>query len=179
MVLGFLAVGGPRCFGCLRGRIHLVRALPLLVELVTGGRCLAAVGGGLLLQTGGLGRLDVGFGLGSAGLGGGLVGQCFALLNLQCFVLGSVGFVRWIVDALNVIGTRPDGWWKNHRPAMVGLADQLERWASAEGHHVTAAFERPTLPPILSSPVIEIGQAPKAAANSAIPAIGLHLMRAR
>jgi hypothetical protein len=90
MILVFLAVGGPRRFGCLRGRIHRVRAVQLLVELITGGRCFAAVGGGLLLQTGGLGRLDVGFGLGGAALGRGLVGQCFALLNLQCFLLGGL-----------------------------------------------------------------------------------------
>jgi predicted RNA-binding protein with PIN domain len=74
--------------------------------------------------------------------------------------------VRWIVDAMNVIGTRPDGWWKNRRGAMVGLVDKLERWASAQGHSVTVVFERPTSPPIDSS-VIEIGHAPKAAANSA------------
>ena len=67
---------------------------------------------------------------------------------------------------MNVIGSRPDGWWKNRRRAMVGLVDQLERWASAEGHHVTVVFERPTSPPIHSS-VIEVGHAPKAAANSA------------
>jgi predicted RNA-binding protein with PIN domain len=74
--------------------------------------------------------------------------------------------VRWIVDAMNVIGTRPDGWWRNRRRAMVGLVGQLERWASAEGHHVTVVFEQPTSPPIRSS-LIEIGHAPKAAANSA------------
>jgi predicted RNA-binding protein with PIN domain len=74
--------------------------------------------------------------------------------------------VRWIVDGMNVIGSRPDGWWKNRRRAMVGLVDQLERWASAEGNHVTVVFERPTSPPLHSS-VIEIGHAPKAAANSA------------
>jgi predicted RNA-binding protein with PIN domain len=74
--------------------------------------------------------------------------------------------VRWIVDGMNVIGTRPDGWWKNRRRAMLGLVDQLERWAAAEGNQVTVVFERPTSPPIRSS-VIEIGHAPKAAANSA------------
>jgi predicted RNA-binding protein with PIN domain len=74
--------------------------------------------------------------------------------------------VWWIVDGMNVIGTRPDGWWKNRRRAMVGLVDQLERWASAEDNHVTVVFERPTSPPIRSS-AIEIGHAPKAAANSA------------
>ena len=78
----------------------------------------------------------------------------------------TVGIVRWIVDAMNVIGTRPDGWWKDRRRAMVGLVDQVERWASAEGHDVTVVFERPTSPPIRSS-VIEIGHAPRAAANSA------------
>jgi predicted RNA-binding protein with PIN domain len=74
--------------------------------------------------------------------------------------------VRWIVDAMNVIGARPDGWWKNRRRAMLALVDQLERWASADGHHVTVVFEGPTSPPIRSS-VIEIGHAPEAATNSA------------
>jgi predicted RNA-binding protein with PIN domain len=74
--------------------------------------------------------------------------------------------VRWIVDAMNVIGTRPDGWWKNRRRAMEGLVDLIERWASAEGQQVTVVFERPTSPPIRSA-VIDIGHAPKAAANSA------------
>ena len=74
--------------------------------------------------------------------------------------------VRWIVDGMNVIGTRPDGWWKNRRRAMVGLVDQLERWASAEGQDVTVVFEKPTSPPIRSS-VIDIGHAPAAGANSA------------
>lgn len=77
-----------------------------------------------------------------------------------------VGFVRWIVDGMNVIGTRPDGWWRNRKRAIVGLVDQLERWASAEGACVTVVFEQPTSPPIRSS-VIEIEHAPKAAANSA------------
>jgi predicted RNA-binding protein with PIN domain len=72
--------------------------------------------------------------------------------------------VRWIVDAMNVIGTRPDGWWKNRHRAMVGLVDTLDRWASAEGHDVTVVFERPTS---IRSAVIEIGAAPAAGANSA------------
>jgi predicted RNA-binding protein with PIN domain len=78
----------------------------------------------------------------------------------------TVGFVRWLVDAMNVIGTRPDGWWENRRRAMVRLVDQLERWASAEGHDVTVVFERPTSPPICSA-VITVGHAARAAPNSA------------
>ena len=78
----------------------------------------------------------------------------------------TVDFVRWIVDGMNVIGTRPNGWWKDRRGAMVGLVDQLERWASAENDDVTVVFEQPPSPPIRSS-VIRITHAPKASANSA------------
>jgi predicted RNA-binding protein with PIN domain len=74
--------------------------------------------------------------------------------------------VRWIVDAMNVIGTRPDGWWQDRRAAMVRLVDHLEQWALAEGHRVTVVFEKPIRPPICSS-VVEIGQAPRGGANSA------------
>jgi predicted RNA-binding protein with PIN domain len=79
---------------------------------------------------------------------------------------GTVGKVRWIVDAMNVIGTRPDGWWKNRQGARVRLVEQLDRWASADAHLVTVVFEQPTSPPIHSS-AIAIHHAPKAAANSA------------
>lgn len=67
---------------------------------------------------------------------------------------------------MNVIGTRPDGWWKNRQRAMVQLVDQVERWASAHDRDVTVVFEQPTSPPIRSS-VLEIRHAPRAAANSA------------
>ncbi len=72
---------------------------------------------------------------------------------------------RWIVDAMNVIGSRPDGWWKDRRAAMLALVDRLEQWAS-EDDRVTVVFERPLSPPISSS-LISISQAPRAAANSA------------
>ena len=78
--------------------------------------------------------------------------------------------VRWIVDGMNVIGSRPDGWWKDRHGAMVTLVDRLERWASAtgdaQGEAVTVVFERPPSNPIRSS-VIEVAHAPKAGANSA------------
>jgi predicted RNA-binding protein with PIN domain len=73
---------------------------------------------------------------------------------------------RWVVDAMNVIGSRPDGWWKNRRGAIIRLIDELERWAPTQDHPVTVVLERPMSPPIDSS-VIEIAHAPRAAANSA------------
>ena len=74
--------------------------------------------------------------------------------------------VRWIVDGMNVIGSRPDGWWRDRGRAMAVLVERLEHWAVAEGADVTVVFERPLSPPIESS-VINVANAPKVAANSA------------
>jgi predicted RNA-binding protein with PIN domain len=74
--------------------------------------------------------------------------------------------VRWIVDGMNVIGSRPDGWWKDRGRAMVALVERLDRWASIQGDDVTVVFERPPVTAITSS-VIEVAYAPRAAANSA------------
>jgi predicted RNA-binding protein with PIN domain len=74
--------------------------------------------------------------------------------------------VRWIVDGMNVIGSRPDGWWKDRGGAMVALVESLDRWASIQGDDVTVVFERPPKTAIGSS-VVAVAYAPKAAANSA------------
>jgi predicted RNA-binding protein with PIN domain len=74
--------------------------------------------------------------------------------------------MRWMVDAMNVIGTRPDGWWKNRQAAMVRLVDQLERFAAATGDDITVVFEHPPNPAI-SSPVVEIASAPRPGPNAA------------
>ncbi len=68
--------------------------------------------------------------------------------------------MRWLVDGMNVIGTRPDGWWRDRDRAMVRLVDALERWAVSEGEEVTVVFERQPSPPI-SSTVIEVAHAPR------------------
>ncbi len=67
---------------------------------------------------------------------------------------------------MNVIGSRPDGWWKDRQRAMVVLADRLDDWAATHQEAVTVVFERPPSTPIRSS-VIEVTYAPRAAANSA------------
>lgn len=79
---------------------------------------------------------------------------------------GTVECVRWVVDGMNVIGSRPDGWWNDRRGAMERLVERLERWASAETASVTVVFEAPLTPPIESA-VIEITHAPASAPNSA------------
>src|SRR5690242_2433267 len=67
---------------------------------------------------------------------------------------------------MNVIGSRPDGWWRDRRRAMATLVERLERWAVTDGADVTVAFERPPSPPIESS-VITVTHAPHPAPNSA------------
>jgi uncharacterized protein YaiI (UPF0178 family) len=68
--------------------------------------------------------------------------------------------MRWLVDGMNVIGTRPDAWWQDRHAAMVRLVGLLERWAAEGGEDVTVVFERPPSPPI-SSTVIEVAHAPR------------------
>jgi predicted RNA-binding protein with PIN domain len=68
--------------------------------------------------------------------------------------------VRWYIDGMNVIGTRPDNWWRDRDAAMLRLVDLLERWAAADGEDVVVVFERKPSPPIRST-VIEVAHAPK------------------
>ncbi|BBZ61369.1 NYN domain-containing protein [Mycolicibacterium monacense] len=74
--------------------------------------------------------------------------------------------MRWIVDGMNVIGCRPDGWWRDRRGAMTGLVLALERWAVAEGAEVSVVFEKPLTPTLLSD-AVTVTHAPAAAPNSA------------
>jgi predicted RNA-binding protein with PIN domain len=77
--------------------------------------------------------------------------------------------MRWLVDGMNVIGTRAVGfesWWKDRDAAMLRLVDLLERWAATEGEDVTVVFERKPSPPIRST-VIEVAHAPKPKRNAA------------
>jgi len=73
---------------------------------------------------------------------------------------------RWLVDGMNVIGSRPDGWWRDRHGAMVRLVDQLERWARAGDEAATVVFERPLSPPIASD-VVEVAHAPRGRPDAA------------
>jgi uncharacterized protein YaiI (UPF0178 family) len=67
---------------------------------------------------------------------------------------------------MNVIGTRPDAWWKDRHAAMVNLVNMLERWAATSGADVTVVFEQPPSPPIRST-VIDVAHAPRPRRDSA------------
>lgn len=74
--------------------------------------------------------------------------------------------MRFIVDGMNVIGSRPDGWWRDRHGAMLHLVAMLERWAAGSGDDVTVVFEAPPRPPIRST-VIVVAHARRAGSNSA------------
>lgn len=67
---------------------------------------------------------------------------------------------------MNVIGTRPDAWWRDRDAAMARLVDTLERWVAESGEDVTVVFERKPSPPIRST-VIEVAHAPRPKADAA------------
>ncbi|MGH2980333.1 MAG: NYN domain-containing protein, partial [Solirubrobacterales bacterium] len=48
---------------------------------------------------------------------------------------------RLVVDAMNVIGSRPTGWWRDRRGAMAGLVDELAAYAATTGEPVTVVLD--------------------------------------
>jgi predicted RNA-binding protein with PIN domain len=56
---------------------------------------------------------------------------------------------RWLIDGMNLIGSRPDRWWNDPDRAVRRLIEQLDRYAAATGEAVTVVFDRqpPGVPP--------------------------------
>ena len=48
---------------------------------------------------------------------------------------------RWLVDGMNVVGSRPDGWWRDRQGAMRSLADRLAVFAESTGDPVAVVFD--------------------------------------
>jgi len=48
---------------------------------------------------------------------------------------------RWLVDGMNVIGSRPTGWWRDRQGAMRSLSAELGELACATGDEVTVIFD--------------------------------------
>jgi predicted RNA-binding protein with PIN domain len=42
---------------------------------------------------------------------------------------------------MNVVGSRPDGWWRDRRGAMRALIERLEEFAAATGDEVAVVFD--------------------------------------
>jgi predicted RNA-binding protein with PIN domain len=74
--------------------------------------------------------------------------------------------VHWLVDGMNVIGSRPDGWWRDRRGAMVRLVELLDRLAADSGEKMAVVFEQPPSPPITSE-LVQVTHAPRAGRDAA------------
>jgi predicted RNA-binding protein with PIN domain len=48
---------------------------------------------------------------------------------------------RWLVDGMNVIGSRPDGWWRDRAGAQRRLAEELDGFATQTGDEVAVVFD--------------------------------------
>ena len=48
---------------------------------------------------------------------------------------------RWLVDGMNVVGARPDGWWRDRTAAMARLTVALDALARETGEPVTVVFD--------------------------------------
>jgi predicted RNA-binding protein with PIN domain len=48
---------------------------------------------------------------------------------------------RWLVDGLNVIGSKPDGWWRDRPGAMRELGRRLREFGETTGDEVTVVFD--------------------------------------
>jgi predicted RNA-binding protein with PIN domain len=53
---------------------------------------------------------------------------------------------RLVVDGMNVIGSRPTGWWRDRRGAMAGLVEELVRYAETTGEPVTVVLDSRPFP---------------------------------
>jgi predicted RNA-binding protein with PIN domain len=48
---------------------------------------------------------------------------------------------RWLVDGMNLIGSRPTGWWRDRQGAMRDLVEELEAFARRGGDQVTVVLD--------------------------------------
>ena len=71
-----------------------------------------------------------------------------------------------VVDAMNVIGSRPDGWWRDRAGAIRRLVGELDRWAAGVEEAVTVVLEGEPREPIATEHV-EVAWAPHPGRNAA------------
>ena len=78
------------------------------------------------------------------------------------------GGKRWLVDGMNVIGSRPDRWWNDPDRAVRRFIDELVDYAEATDDEVAVVFDRrpPDLTPGTRGP-IEVMFASRTGRNAA------------
>jgi predicted RNA-binding protein with PIN domain len=65
-----------------------------------------------------------------------------------------------LVDGMNLIGSRPDGWWEDRSRAMRLLAWELRAYAEETGEDLTVVFDGRPIDEVLRGHGIEVQFAP-------------------
>ncbi len=83
--------------------------------------------------------------------------------------------MRVIVDGNNVMGSRPDGWWRDRAGAARRLVAQLGDWAEAGGHDVLVFFDGAPLDDMVAPDRVEVRFARRAGRDAADHDIAAHV----
>jgi len=83
-----------------------------------------------------------------------------------------------IVDGNNVMGCRPDGWWRDRAGASRRLVERLGAWAARTGEPVVVVFDRapPGVPP--TAPGVDVRYASRPGRDAADDVIAALVARA-
>jgi predicted RNA-binding protein with PIN domain len=49
---------------------------------------------------------------------------------------------RWLIDGMNLIGSRPDRWWNDPDRAIRRLIEEVDGYATRTGENITVVFDR-------------------------------------
>ncbi len=85
--------------------------------------------------------------------------------------------IAWLVDGMNVIGSRPDGWWRDRPEAQRRLARELADWARRDGVAVAVVFDG--APHEIDAPGIEVAFAARCGRDAADDEIVARVRAAR
>ena len=72
---------------------------------------------------------------------------------------------RWLIDGMNLIGSRPTGWWRDRPRAMRDLVGELAALVAATGAPVTVVFDGG--PFELEAQGVEVAFAPRGGRDAA------------
>ena len=48
---------------------------------------------------------------------------------------------RWLIDGMNVIGSRPNGWWRDRRGAIQKFTERVAEFVALSGDSATVVFD--------------------------------------
>ena len=79
--------------------------------------------------------------------------------------------MTWVIDASNVIGSRPDGWWRDRAGATRRLVGQLDAFAEEAGEPVIVVLDAGEPPDAESAEVLVASRPGRDAADDEIVAL--------